>query len=420
METEDSFRILVLTDNHMGYNIGEDKIKNVRKINFKENLIEKDSFEAVEEILAKAKEEKVDFVIQGGDLYHHANPTLEIIHRGMETFSNTVYGKKEHDFTIKNMDPSCTDINIDNQNINIAVPVFSIHGNHDYPTNSNWESVLQILKTSGLINYFGRHRDLDFLTFRPICFVKKTASGKKIGVALYGLGNMQHSKLRNILKERKYSIIPPEDSNEVSYTSIMVMHQNRYKGTGMGASKNHCIEFRLLPKEIDLFIWGHEHDCYTEFEPIHGGDSFVYQPGSSIPTSFTEGEAKKKHFGILNWNGQGRIVLERAVELKSQRHIEFESLDFDDISLEIEKKEKEIDPNFDIESREGEFVFYQRFEDFLRKKIRNMIVSAIDRRGNTKLPFIRLRVTKCPKNLKKEVFDPKKLEEEFKYDAANQ
>lgn len=416
MNQEDAFRILVLTDNHMGYKNNDPNLKEVSDI--QSDLIMQDSFEAVEEILRTAKRENVDFVIQGGDLYHDANPSLEVLNRGMEVFTKTIFGTKKHNFEMDVMDDTCSSINIENEDVNIAVPVFAIHGNHDYPTNSDWRSVLEILKTNNLINYFGKREDLSFFRLRPICFKKKTSSGKMIGIALYGMGYMQHSKLRKILKEGKYEIVPPADAGEVEYKSIMVMHQNRFKGRGSGASKNLCIEFQLLPREIDLFIWGHEHDCYTHFEPINGGESYVYQPGSSVATSLTEGEARSKHYGIVSWSGAGNIQLERAIEIKAQRHLEFKTFSFENIKRECEEKVKMS--HGDLEDRKLEFEVKQHFHNFVVEEIRKMLSNALATRINhNKLPFVRLRIVKCPRKVKDLLIEPKLIDGEFNEQTSN-
>lgn len=56
------FRILVATDNHVG---------------FRENdpIRGEDSYEAFEEVLKIAKEEKVDLLLLGGDLFHETTPS---------------------------------------------------------------------------------------------------------------------------------------------------------------------------------------------------------------------------------------------------------------------------------------------------------------------------------------------------------
>lgn len=56
------FRIMVATDNHLGY-LEHDQIRC------------DDSFIAFEEILSVSKQYKVDFLLLGGDLFHHHNPS---------------------------------------------------------------------------------------------------------------------------------------------------------------------------------------------------------------------------------------------------------------------------------------------------------------------------------------------------------
>lgn len=50
----------------------------------------------------------------------------------------------------------------------------------------------------------------------------------------------------------------------------------------------------MLPGFLDLVFWGHEHKC--EIKPIRQGHQgfFITQPGSTIATALTEGEAVPK------------------------------------------------------------------------------------------------------------------------------
>jgi double-strand break repair protein MRE11 len=61
------FRIMVATDNHLGY-LEHDQIRG------------DDSFVAFEEILSLSKLYKVDFLLLGGDLFHHHNPTKKTMY----------------------------------------------------------------------------------------------------------------------------------------------------------------------------------------------------------------------------------------------------------------------------------------------------------------------------------------------------
>jgi double-strand break repair protein MRE11 len=48
-----------------------------------------------------------------------------------------------------------------------------------------------------------------------------------------------------------------------------------------------------------LIIWGHEHESIPKIEEDAESNIFLYQPGSTTPTSLIEAEAKPKHAGLL-------------------------------------------------------------------------------------------------------------------------
>jgi double-strand break repair protein MRE11 len=133
-----SFRILVATDNHIG---------------FKEShhIRGDDSFNAFEEILSTAKENKVDFVLLGGDLFHEATPSQGCLYRSMNIFKKYIFGAGELNFTTKGLSKP-HEPNYLNENLNIDLPVFIIHGNHDYPGNvGDHVSSLDLLHASHLV-----------------------------------------------------------------------------------------------------------------------------------------------------------------------------------------------------------------------------------------------------------------------------
>ena len=55
----------------------------------------------------------------------------------------------------------CKDVNYTDPNLNIQLPIFSIHGNHDDPSGLGGFSCLDSLHSTGLINYFGRINNLE-------------------------------------------------------------------------------------------------------------------------------------------------------------------------------------------------------------------------------------------------------------------
>jgi double-strand break repair protein MRE11 len=68
---------------------------------------------------------------------------------------------------------------------------------------------------------------------------------------------------------------------------------------------------------LDTVIWGHEHECLIE--PVtNSKQAFsVIQPGSSVATSLCEGEAVRKHVGILSIKGKKATM--KKILLKTVR-----------------------------------------------------------------------------------------------------
>ena len=71
--------------------------------------------------------------------------------------------------------------------------------------------------------------------------------------------------------------------------NLFMFHQNRSKH---GATN--YIPETFLHDFIDLVVWGHEHECRLDPEPVDGKHYVISQPGSSVLTALCEGEAVKK------------------------------------------------------------------------------------------------------------------------------
>ena len=77
---DDILRILVATDNHLGF-MERDPIRG------------EDSFSAFEEILSTSKDKKVDFVLFAGDMFHENKPSRNTMHSTI-----ALSGQKRNDF----------------------------------------------------------------------------------------------------------------------------------------------------------------------------------------------------------------------------------------------------------------------------------------------------------------------------------
>ncbi|KAJ2382698.1 meiotic recombination, partial [Coemansia sp. RSA 2603] len=209
----DTLRILVATDNHLGY-IERDPVRG------------QDSFDAFGEIMQLAQQRKVDMVLLGGDLFHDNRPSRKCLHRALTVLRQHCLGSDP--VSIEHLSDPQTDfgaqfasVNYEDPNINISLPVFSIHGNHDDPSGDGNLSAMDVLAVSGLVNYFGRQQEIEHIRVSPV-LLRKGATR----LALYGLGNVRDERLHRTIA-RKHMVMCQPDEDTDSWFNLMVLHQNR-------------------------------------------------------------------------------------------------------------------------------------------------------------------------------------------------
>lgn len=126
-EEESTIRILIASDNHIGY-AERDPVRG------------NDSFDSFREVMEIAKEEDVDMVLLAGDLFHDNKPSRKSMYQAMRSLRLNCLGDKPcelevlGDQSVATEDTAVMHINYEDPEINVAIPVFSIHGNHDDPS----------------------------------------------------------------------------------------------------------------------------------------------------------------------------------------------------------------------------------------------------------------------------------------------
>lgn len=227
---------------------------------------------------------------------------------------------------------------------------------------------MDILSTSGLLNYFGRCDNLQEVTISPIMMRKGNSQ-----LALYGLSHIHDNRLARLFKDTKVTMDQP-DERSGEWFNLMVLHQNR-----VDRGPKNYIPQEILPDFLDFVLWGHEHDCRVVPEEVPGKSFYISQPGSSVATSLSEGESIEKHIAIL-------YVCEKQfkcdpIKLETVRPFVFKSIDLKDYEDELDLDEG------DIKSKVKELV---------SGMINNMIEEAKQKETRSatqpKTPLIRLRV----------------------------
>nr|XP_033322315.1 double-strand break repair protein MRE11-like isoform X2 [Megalopta genalis] len=293
LNSEDTIKILVATDIHLDYNF-----------NKKRGQESDDTFITFEEILQYGHEHEVDFILLGGDLFHDTKPSQSAMLKCMELLRKYCLGSRPIKIQFLS-DPElifqhCPQktVNYGGPNVNISIPIFSIHGNHDDPSFAAVGS-MDLLSISSFINYFGKSTDLTHITIPPLILKKGNTH-----LALYGLGYINDARLSRLLRDSKVDMLQPKNIN---CFNLFVLHQNRAPHLEYG----HIPETKL-PDFLDFIIWGHEHECRITPEFISERAYYISQPGSSVATSLCEGEARTKHIGLLSIN-ENKII-PKAVE----------------------------------------------------------------------------------------------------------
>ncbi len=210
----DVLKILITTDNHLGFMEKDPERGN-------------DSYVAFEEALEIAKREQVDFILLGGDLFHENKPSRDCLTKCQKLLRKHCFGEKPIEFDIVS-DENCNFghtgfplANFNDPNLNVSIPlvlllllllllllniliyfikysVLSIHGNHDDPTGDRNLSALDTLAAAGLVNYFGKSNTAvsQGIDIVPVLIHKGCTK-----LCIFGLGAIKDERLHNMFEK---------------------------------------------------------------------------------------------------------------------------------------------------------------------------------------------------------------------------
>ena len=295
-------------------------------------------------------------------------------------------------------------VNYEDPNLNIAIPVFSIHGNHDDPSGEGHFCSLDLLQVAGLVNYFGRIPEVDKIAVKPVLLQKGQTK-----LALYGLSNVRDERMFRTFRDQKVTWFRPNVQSS-DWFNLLAVHQNHHAHTATG-----YLPENMLPSWLDLVVWGHEHECLIE--PTHNPETgfHVMQPGSSVATSLVPGEAVPKHVAILTVTGKSFQVEKKR--LKSVRPFMTR-----DLILASDSRFKGLDKKRDNRTE-------------LTKRLMEVVEEMIDAANNEwdgiqegdqvdeserPLPLIRLRVEyTSPEGGQYEIENPQRFSNRFAGKVAN-
>ncbi|CAI4694268.1 BHH_G0042530.mRNA.1.CDS.1 [Saccharomyces cerevisiae] len=308
----DTIRILITTDNHVGYNENDP-------------ITGDDSWKTFHEVMMLAKNNNVDMVVQSGDLFHVNKPSKKSLYQVLKTLRLCCMGDKPCELELLS-DPSqvfhydeFTNVNYEDPNFNISIPVFGISGNHDDASGDSLLCPMDILHATGLINHFGKVIESDKIKVVPLLFQKGSTK-----LALYGLAAVRDERLFRTFKDGGVTFEVPT-MREGEWFNLMCVHQNH-----TGHTNTAFLPEQFLPDFLDMVIWGHEHECIPNLvhNPIKNFD--VLQPGSSVATSLCEAEAQPKYVFILDIK-YGKAPKMTPIPLETIRTFKMKSISLQDV-----------------------------------------------------------------------------------------
>lgn len=249
-------------------------------------------------------------MLLAGDLFHDNRPSRQAMYQVMRSLRAHCLGERPCEVEFVGnaqdvFDGAFPHINYEDPDINVSIPVFSIHGNHDDPSGDGHLCSLDLLQCAGLVNYYGRATQGDRIDVRPVLLRKGSTR-----LALYGLGNVRDERLFRTFRDGAVRWFRPaaaattaagegDDDPDTGWFSLLAVHQNRHAHTATS-----YLPEEVLPDWLDLVVWGHEHECLIEPSRNAATGFHVMQPGSTVATSLVPGEAVRKHVAILSITGR--------------------------------------------------------------------------------------------------------------------
>lgn len=318
-------KLLITSDNHLGFK-ETDPIRS------------EDSFNTFTEIMKVAKQENVDLILQSGDLFDENRPSRNTYNKTLKILKEYCLGDTKPDFT------ALPPLNCQSPKHEVSLPILSIHGNHDDPSGFNSVSPLDVLHSSGLINYFGKVESVDEIEVNPILIT----GDKKI--AIFGIGHIKDRRIQKTFTTKKVVYNRPVGDD---WFNILMVHQNRTPREDGYLSED------LIDPFFDLVVYGHEHESIK----INHKNFNVIQCGSTVRTSLCEGESMNKYVYVLDLNDK---VFIRRIRLATIRPLVIE--------------------NIKVQNTNPEQQINNKIEELLTEVKREY------RNGNEMLPLLRLRV----------------------------
>ncbi|CAI8497056.1 unnamed protein product [Hanseniaspora opuntiae] len=125
---DSTFRIMITTDNHIGYKETD-------------SYIDTDSYENFKEVIEICNRlGNVDFMLNSGDLFHDNYFSSKNLNFITDLLVNNCLNDNPITFKTEHK-PDSLYLNYNDENVNIGLPIFIINGNHDFGNSTGTENI---------------------------------------------------------------------------------------------------------------------------------------------------------------------------------------------------------------------------------------------------------------------------------------
>jgi len=266
------------------------------------------SSKAFEYTIGKCVEEKVDFIIVSGDLFHVSIPDLGAVDKAVKQMRRAK---------------------------DAGIPIYVVYGSHDYSPSG--KSIIDILDSSGLVTKIvkGRIEDnklrLEFIT-------DEKTNAKITGISARKKG----------LESKYYEILDRDALEREEEFKIFSFHSGIEEFKPRELTPVECIPISYLPKGFDYYAGGHIHDRSENTLPGYKNVIFPGPIFSGYPRDLEKNaKGAERGFYIVTYNDN--TIKHKFIPIKvcESTYYEYDATgkNSNQVKNEFQKNIGEIDAN---------------------------------------------------------------------------
>ena len=308
-----TFKVGIISDTHLG-------------VFPLDTELSKDSFETFEESLKILVKNGADLIIHSGDFYDRIDPPPWVQDKAIAILRSTITGKRPN---IKVLEGK---VNFEAEDVNIAVPLFLIHGTHDRPIGRPTAAPpFQHMVAAGYANYVDIDPSNEF-AIRQVVLEKDESK-----ISITGIGHRPEGYINESIE--KFGIPPSNKAVNICCTHNAI--------EGIVPTQGEYIDLTLFAG-LDFVVVGHAHiPRLSESGNLQSLDHGLARtkllvPGATVATGLYPQEEGIKYAHLLEISPQNKLASIRSFKLEGARQVFYRTIVADGLTSEEVRKRIEV------------------------------------------------------------------------------